>query len=122
MEKITLTGNLGQDVEVKQFDKRIVLNFSLAVRKKELTRWYRCSYWRNVGQDAVSNYLKKGQKILIEGYPEARTYTKDGQTVATIDVDVTYLELLGSIDKPLQQAQTVENNGELYPQTINPFI
>lgn len=124
MEKIMITGNLGADVEVKEFDKRVVLNFSVAVRKKETTRWYRCAYWRNAGQDAVKEFLKKGQKVLIEGTPDVRIYQKDGQPVATIDVEVNYLELLGAVDKPAATSSngSLSNNGELYPPTINPFF
>lgn len=119
-----ITGNLGADVEVKQFDKRVVLNFSVAVRKKEITHWYRCAYWRNVGQDVVKDFLKKGQKVLIEGTPDVRIYQKDGQPVATIDVEVNYLELLGAVDKPAAPSSngSLSNNGELYPPTINPFF
>jgi single-strand DNA-binding protein len=124
MEKIMITGNLGADVEVKEFDKRVVLNFSVAVRKKEITHWYRCAYWRNAGQDAVKDFLRKGQKVLIEGTPDVRIYQKDGQPVATIDVEVNYLELLGAVEKPAAPSSngSVSNNGELYPQYINPFI
>jgi single-strand DNA-binding protein len=124
MEKIMITGNLGADVEVKQFDKRVVLNFSVAVRKKEITHWYRCAYWRNAGQDVVKDFLNKGQKVLIEGTPDVRIYQKDGQPVATIDVEVNYLELLGAVDKPAAPSSngSLSNNGELYPPTINPFF
>ena len=126
MEKLTITGNLGADVEVKQFDKRVVLNFSVAVRKKELTHWYRCAYWRNAGQDAVKDFLRKGQKVLIEGTPEVRIYEKGREPVATIDVEVNYLELLGNVERSADPAPsqngTLSNNGELYPPNINPFI
>ena len=53
MNKVTLIGRIGQNVEAKQVNSQSVASFSLATsekyvkegEKKELTGWHNCSLW-----------------------------------------------------------------------------
>jgi single-strand DNA-binding protein len=101
MEKIMITGHIGQDAQVRQAGKDECANFSVAVTRrfkqgdetKEATTWYNCALWR---PNAVVNFLKKGQPVLVEGRPRCRVYqNRDGVHVAQMEIDVTHVELLG---------------------------
>ncbi len=99
MLNITAIGRLGKDATVNQYNDKYVINFSVAVGQKfkdgEKTYWLNCSWW--VKTTGVVEYLKKGQQVYIEGWPEATlTTSKSGTTYANQDVNVNKLELLDS--------------------------
>ena len=123
LNRYEFIGHLGQDCEVRDVNGRAAISFSVAVTEKwtnqqgaaqEKTYWMRCTLWRNQGQTAIANYLKKGQLVFVEGKPEARAYvTKDGQAAASLEVTVSNVELLGGgqqqqaapMQQPIQQPQ-----------------
>ena len=94
LNKVTLIGNLGSDPEVRSATGgNRVANFSLATSrawndasgaKQEKTEWHRCVVWNSkVSQlaDVVERYVKKGDKLYVEGRIEYRQWQdKDGQT------------------------------------------
>jgi single-strand DNA-binding protein len=104
LNKVTLIGNLGSDPEVRSVtggDR--VANFSLATSrqwndasgaKQEKTEWHRCVAWKQLA-DVVERYVKKGDKLYIEGRIEYRQYTdKDGVTKYATDINVRELIML----------------------------
>jgi single-strand DNA-binding protein len=106
LNKVTLIGNLGSDPEVRSVtggDR--VANFSLATSrqwndasgaKQEKTEWHRCVAWKQLA-DVVEKYVKKGDKLYIEGRIEYRQYQdKDGVTKYATDINVRELIMLGS--------------------------
>ena len=64
--QITVSGNIGQQPEIKEVNGTKVANFSIAVNegyttksgeKVEKTHWYRCEAWDGKnGKGLVSNY------------------------------------------------------------------
>ena len=105
MIKLQIIGNLGKDCIVKEVNGKNVINFSVAHterykdsqgNQKERTTWVECAYWTD--KTTVSNYLKKGTLIYMEGKPEAKTYLNDKtkETVAQLHARVTSLQLLSS--------------------------
>lgn len=105
MQRLTIIGHLGQDAEVKDLGHNQVINFSVAVSESYVnkttnekvtnTTWYECAKWGN--NTAVAQFLKKGQQVLVEGKPTARSWQKeDGSLVSVLGVSVLNLELLGS--------------------------
>lgn len=106
MNKIILTGNLGHGATVRDVTKpdnsgtTPVVNFSLAVKigygVQAQTAWYGCSWWGERAEK-VSQWLTRGRRVLVEGEPGLRMWTKrDGSgTGAEIAVRVTNVELLG---------------------------
>ena len=88
VNKVILIGNLGKDPEVKYIEGGIAnAKFPLATsetwkdrtsgEKKERTEWHNIVLWRGVAEVA-EKYLKKGDKVFIEGRIQTRNYEKDG--------------------------------------------
>lgn len=107
MLKTILSGNIGQDAEVRSFENgRSVITFSVAHSEKwkdaqgvqqEKTVWIRCNMWRKSDQLTIAQYLKKGVKVLVEGKPSANAYTNQaGELVGNIELTVDGLEFMSS--------------------------
>jgi single-strand DNA-binding protein len=105
MLKLILNGTVGKDAEVKDVGNRKAINFDVAVsmdyknangEKVERTEWIRAVLWKNDRQSTkIADFLKKGQKVLIEGIPGSEGYqSKDGHVKSTLHVNVKDLELL----------------------------
>jgi single-strand DNA-binding protein len=111
LNKAILIGNVGSDPEIRTVGTGgKVANFSLATSrtwndqsgtKQEKTEWHRCVVWNSGNKgtglaDVVERYVKKGEKIYVEGEIEYRQWQdKDGQTRYTTEIRVRELMLLG---------------------------
>jgi len=94
LNKIQLIGNLGRDPEVRSTangSKVATLSVATSRRWKsqagedqEKTEWHRVILWNNRGSglaDVAERYLKKGDRIYVEGRIEYRTWEdKEGNT------------------------------------------
>jgi single-strand DNA-binding protein len=110
LNKVTLIGNLGSDPEVRSITGgNRVATFSLATSrtwndasgaKQEKTEWHRCVVWNSKAStlaDVVERYVKKGDKLYVEGRIEYRQWQdKDGQTKYSTEINVRELIMLGS--------------------------
>jgi single-strand DNA-binding protein len=104
MLKLQLIGNLGQDAVVNNVGGKNVINFSVAHTEKyknsegtevSKTTWVSCAYWSE--KINLSNYLKKGTQVYLEGKPEAKTYSNSAnEVVPQLSVRVSGLQLLSS--------------------------
>lgn len=106
MQKIIFTGNLGKDPEVKSFDNGgKIANFTVGCTErgyktkdgKEIpdhTEWFNCVARQNGLVGVIEQYLKKGNKVLVEGKVKTREYEKDGQKKYLTEIVVDSLELL----------------------------
>lgn len=111
VNKVTLLGNLGNDPEIRTTSNGSkVANFSLATsrqwvsasgEKQEKTEWHKCIAW-NQGKsgsglaDIVEKYVRKGEKLFVEGRIEYRQYQdKENQTRYVTEINVRELMLLG---------------------------
>ncbi|HJR42092.1 MAG TPA: single-stranded DNA-binding protein [Gemmatimonadaceae bacterium] len=108
LNKVTLIGNLGADPEVRSTSGgNRVATFSLATsrswnaasgEKQEKTEWHRCVVWNTKTSqlaDIVERYLKKGDKVYVEGRIEYRQWQdKDGQTRYSTEINVRELIML----------------------------
>jgi single-strand DNA-binding protein len=104
MNKIMLIGNLGRDPEMSYTPNGVaVTKFSLAVtrldrspngeRQKE-TDWFNIVAWRNLAE-TCNSYLRKGNKVFVEGRLVQRKYTdKTGTERTAIDVVINDMEML----------------------------
>ncbi len=104
MNKIMLIGNLGRDPEMNYTPAGVaVAKFSLAVNRvskapsgerQEETEWFNIVAWRQLAE-TCSTYLKKGQKVYIEGRLTTRKYTgKDGVERTSVEVIANDMEML----------------------------
>jgi len=110
LNKVTLIGNLGADPEVRSTNNGSrVATLSLATsrqwndqkgEKQEKTEWHRVICWNNKGfmlADLAEKYMKKGDKVYIEGRIEYRTWEdKEKQTRYTTEIIAREIILLGS--------------------------
>lgn len=109
LNKVTLIGNLGSDPEVRSTTGgNRVATFSLATSrswndaggtKQEKTEWHRCVVWNTKSSqlaDIVEKYVKKGDKLYVEGRIEYRQWQdKEGQTRYSTEINVRELIMLG---------------------------
>lgn len=90
LNKVTLIGNCGKDPEIRATqDGKEIGNITLATseswkdkasgEKKERTEWHRIVVFNPNLVNVLKNYVKKGQKLYIEGQLQTRKWTdKDG--------------------------------------------
>ena len=108
LNKVTLIGNLGADPEVRSTTGgNRVATFSIATsrswsgaggEKQEKTEWHRCVVWNSKVStlaDIVERYLKKGDKVYVEGRIEYRQWQdKENQTRYTTEINVREMIML----------------------------
>jgi single-strand DNA-binding protein len=120
MNRVILTGRLGQDPEVRYTQSgKAVASFNLAVNRPVAkgahpeTDWVPIVAWEKLAETCGNN-LKKGQKVMIEGRLQIRSYeTNDGQKRRVAEVVAQSMEYL-------ERKQT---DGEQHPfggQEIDP--
>jgi single-strand DNA-binding protein len=87
---VQLVGNLGKDVEIKEFDSgSVMVSFTLATNeyyknskgeKVQETQWHKVVAWGKLGE-LMHKYLAKGSEVLVKGRLVSRTYNdKEGNT------------------------------------------
>lgn len=104
VNKVIIVGNLGKDPEVKYLPSgECVVNISVATSEvwkdkqsgemKEQTEWHRISAFGKLAE-IMSEYLRKGSKVYIEGSLRTRSYQKDGQTHYTTEIRCDEMQML----------------------------
>lgn len=103
LNKITLSGNLGADAELRYTKSgNPVVSFSLAVNERtpngdgswgEYTNWPDCVMFGKRAE-ALAPWLRKGTKISLIGRIHTRSYQKDGQSIKRWEVRVDDVELM----------------------------
>ncbi len=108
--KILLVGNLGRDPEMRYTPSgQQVTNFSMATSEKwngqdgqvhDRTIWWKVTAWGKQAE-TVNQYLKKGNRVLVEGRMNAdnngnpRTWTaQDGSVRASFEVTAQTIKFL----------------------------
>lgn len=99
LNKVQLIGNVGKDPEIRTFQKsgNKFASFTVATseswkdkntgEKKTNTQWHRISVFNESIVEFVEKYLKKGNKVYIEGQIETRKYQdKDGVEKTSFEV------------------------------------
>lgn len=106
INKVILLGNAGRDADFKEFDNGgCVATVSVATTKKgyktkdgreiaERTEWHNVVLVNGLAKVA-KDYIKKGDKIYIEGELRSRKYNdKEGIERTIVEIIATNLELL----------------------------
>lgn len=117
MQKFTAIGNVGKDPEVKHLDSGVcVASLTLATTERayklangtevpERTEWHNLVLWKGLAEVA-EKYVKKGDKIYIEGKIRTRNYDdKDGVKRYVTEIYVENMEMLSSKPKDQHPAQ-----------------
>lgn len=107
INKVILIGNLGKDPEVRHLENgATVANFSIATsetykdrktgEKVSQTEWHNIVAWRGLAEIA-ERYLKKGQKVYIEGKLKTRSWQdQDGNNRYSTEIITDNLTMLGN--------------------------
>ena len=115
LNRVTLIGNVGGEPEIRTTPSGgRVANFSVATTrqwtgqsgdKQEKTEWHKIIAWDSARgaklADVVEKYVKKGDKIYVEGRVEYRQWQdKENQTRYTTEINANEIILLGSRGGP----------------------
>lgn len=106
MATVTIIGNLGKDVELKDVNGKTVASFSVADKSgygdNKQTNWYGVSIWDGLAKTNFVDYLKKGQQVMVTGELSTREY--NGKTY--LEVKRVYdIKLCGGQSQQLQPQQ-----------------
>lgn len=124
MNKVIIIGNLGSDVEFNYTPSgTAVAKFSVAVndRRKskdgeaqDNTTWFRVVAWQKLAE-TCSSYLKKGNKVYIEGRLDIRKYQdKNGIDRTSVEIVASDLEFLTPRSQSSNNTDSsIEDLGEL---------
>ena len=105
INKVILLGNLGHDVSYREFENGQVAQFSVATTEKgyktkdgkdipDKTEWHNVVLVGGLAKVA-KDYLKKGDKVYIEGKIRTRKYTnQSGEEKQIVEIVGTSMELL----------------------------
>ncbi len=115
---IQVIGRLGNDAIIKEVPSgKKVIEFSVAISersknkegvKTETTTWVKCAWWTE--KTDIAQWLKKGGLIEASGIPRVSAYLKDGLPIASQEMIVNSVTLLGgspqnSAPQPTQAQQ-----------------
>lgn len=88
LNQVVLFGNLGADPELRATPAgQSVLALRIATSRtfldksnvrQERTEWHRVSVWGKRGE-ALSKFLRKGDRVLVTGELQTQTYEKNGE-------------------------------------------
>jgi single-strand DNA-binding protein len=104
INKVILVGNVGRDPDVQTTAAGTkVAHLSLATSRRipresgfeERTEWHRLTLWDGLAQLA-EEYVRKGDRLYVEGRMEYDSFEKNGVTVPTAEVLVRELVMLGA--------------------------
>lgn len=94
-------GNLTRDAELKMTTNgKAVLNFSIAVNKmkKDDVMFLDVALWGK-SAEAVSQYMKRGKKVCVNGKLDIQRWEKDGVKFQKPIINCFDIELLSGTDK-----------------------
>ena len=121
MNKVILIGNVGSDPEVRQVGESQVVNFSLATsksykkkngEKQTDTEWHNIVIWGNLSK-VIELYVKKGDKLALEGEIKTEVYEKDGEKKYATKIICNQMEMLGSKSENKQAESKPTSNNEV---------
>jgi single-strand DNA-binding protein len=104
VNKVILVGNIGRDPDIQTTNGGTkVAHVSLATSRRvprngsfeDRTEWHRLTIWDRLAQLA-EDYVRKGDRVYVEGRIEYDSFEKNGVTIPTAEVQVRELVLLGS--------------------------
>lgn len=102
MNKAIIVGNIGKDAEVKSFQERNLIIFSLATNEqwkdKKRTDWHKIHYWSKT--DKIAQYLVAGAKVAVVG--ANRVDKKDDKFYHYIDAREIEIVKFASDSAPTQ--------------------
>ncbi|MEC8603324.1 MAG: single-stranded DNA-binding protein [Bacteroidota bacterium] len=123
VNKVILIGNLGKDPEVRHLESGVgVANFSIATsetykdrnsgERVSQTEWHNVVLWRGLA-DIAEKYLKKGDKIYIEGKLRTRSWQdQQGNNRYTTEVIADNMTMLGKASEKTTNDSMVSSTNQ----------
>ena len=118
MKKITVTGNVGKDPEVRYAPNGDSFTvFSLAVtsgsKDKKKTDWFEVNCSGKTA-DVVNEHVRKGTRLLIEGSPSINAWvSRDGKPMGVIRIFASYIEFIGAKPQDEESEESAETSDEV---------
>lgn len=112
INKVILVGNVGRDPDVQTTASGTkVAHMSLATSRRivregtqeDRTEWHRLTLWDRLAELA-EDYIRKGDRLYIEGRIEYDSFERNGVTIPTAEVNVRELVMLGSPSRAAEAA------------------
>ena len=127
MNKVIISGNITNDLELKESNNKHYLSFSLAVKRdyknpqgEYETDFINISTFGNTSE-FISKYCKKGDRIMIEGNIRNSKYTdKEGKERYITNVLAEKVELIRTANKKQDDASVKMNEIEVKDEDL-PF-
>ena len=118
INKVVLTGNLTRDAELQYTQSGMAISaIGLAVNERaknsatgeweDYANFINCKMFGKRAE-SLDPYLKKGQKVAVDGKLHYSSWEKDGQKRNKIEVIVNDLELLGGAKQQSQEQGATE--------------
>jgi single-strand DNA-binding protein len=101
LNRVILAGNLTKDPELRFTNDGVpVCSFGLAVNRVRSKQggvdYFEINAWRELGE-AVANYKKKGDGVIVEGRLQYRSWeAPDGSKRSKVDVVADNVQFLGN--------------------------
>jgi single-strand DNA-binding protein len=121
VNKVILLGNIGKDPEVRETKAGNIVNMVMATsekytdksgQKQENTEWHNLVVFGKLA-DVVSKYVKKGDKLYVEGSITTRKWEdKEGNTRYNTEIKVRDLTMLGGGEKKSAQPAVAAGDDE----------
>lgn len=109
----TAIGNLTKDPEPRNANGKEFVVFTIAVNvTKDDTRFVECIVWADKLRSIITQYAKKGTKMIVRGTPGAHAYIRktDGQPAAVEKLNVYEIHMIGSGAQQQQEEQPAQSN------------
>jgi single-strand DNA-binding protein len=130
--KVLLIGNLGDDVKLHHFDEQNSIGrFPIATTESYISRtgeriteteWHNI-VTRNKLAELCDRYLKKGDKVFVEGRIKTRKWDDNGQTRYTTEIVANSIEFLTpKVDNEQRQAMQADQNKTQQSQQNNAIV
>lgn len=117
VNRVILVGNAGSDPDIRRTASgTTVAHLSLATNRRtrvngemqERTDWHRLTFWA-AAAETIERYVRRGNRLYVEGRIEYGSYDRDGQSVPTADVVVQEFVLL---DGPAEDGHGIGDTDE----------
>ncbi len=106
VNKVILVGNVGGDPETRYMPNgNAVTNITLATSETwkdkntgeqvERTEWHRVTFYQRLAE-IVSEYVRKGSKLYVEGRLQTRSWEQDGVKRYATDIIANEMQMLDS--------------------------
>ena len=116
MNKVTLIGRTTKDIELKKTNSnKLVCSFTLAVnRDKEHSDFIDCIAWNKLAEN-LERFVKKGNRIGINGRIQTRSYDGQNGKVYVTEVVADEVEFLEN----KKESNDLPANKATYTKDIN---